>query len=527
MAAAFALGIAGAATRLVGLRQLPIFGDEAMFLHVATLVRSDPSRNLWLPLGIPYAPLHPWLLALSLSLDADPVRAGRLLSVLCGMLLAPALAWTVWRAGSLLSDRVRGEVAGVIAAALVVTSPFFALSERLARVEALYALEVTLAAGLALEVAARARRGAKVGAAAVGLGVLMGFTMLTRQAVSYPLWLLSPVAFAIVPGERSPSSLRRFGTALAVAAAVASALWIPMLVAPGWPSLATRVFFLAEARPSPGAAERIRVLLQNAALAGESFWTYLTPPVLAASVGGALGLAGRGRRRLVAYLAGWGFLLLAPAALFARDYFPRYALPAALPLLAVAAFGLAALWTRAKVETVALVVAIAAWGVVDIWHGERDWHKWRLLREDRTQYVSGWSAGTASERAASFLESRARESPIVAIVPHVSGNPSDAVWLLLGGVKNVRLFYAEDFLRLPALRVRGDVWTGAPAAEMDPDRPVYFVSQDPAFLGREGWTAAREVILPRNPGARPVARFENPPNSEGEVESAVEIYRLR
>ena len=187
VAAAFALGIAGAATRLAGLRQLPIFGDEAMFLHVATLVRSDPSRNLWLPLGIPYAPLHPWLLALSLSVDADPVRAGRLLSVLCGALLAPALAWTVWRAGSLLVDRVRGDVPESSRGTRRTSRS--SLSPRDLPRAALYSLEVTLARARGL--AARPRRGARSSGGG-GARPLLVVTM-HPHAVSYP-WGLPPVA---------------------------------------------------------------------------------------------------------------------------------------------------------------------------------------------------------------------------------------------------------------------------------------------------------------------------------------------
>jgi hypothetical protein len=71
------------------------------------------------------------------------------------------------------------------------------------------------------------------------------------------------------------------------------------------------------------------------------------------------------------------------------------------------------------------------------------------------------------------------------------------------------------------------VWTGASATALDPGRPAFLVSQDPAFLGHEGWAPAVRVVGPLNPGARVVARFENPPNEQGRVESAVEVYRLR
>jgi hypothetical protein len=109
----------------------------------------------------------------------------------------------------------------------------------------------------------------------------------------------------------------------------------------------------------------------------------------------------------------------------------------------------------------------------------------------------------------------------------VSGNPSDAIWLRLDKRVGVRLFYADDFLRLPAERVRGDVWTGEPRETLPEDGEVYFVSADPVFLGRKGWAPAAAVVPAENPSARPVVRFENPAGPRGGVESAVVVYRLR
>jgi len=518
------LALASAAMRWPNLRDLPIFGDEAVFLRLARLVRSDSVANLWISLRVPNAPLHTWLLALSLPLSTDPVQAGRILSVILGSLLAPALAWTVWRtAAAFRWARDRAAVAAFAAGVLTALSPFLVFAHRLVRLEALFAFEVALCAGLSVELARRARSGESLAVRTMAFGALMGATMLTRQAVSYPLWLLPVIAFALIPGK---TGAKRLAISLGAASAVGAALWIPMLLAPAWPDLAARLFYLSVARPPLSIAGRLTLLARNATLALESFWKYLTPPVALAVVV-AIGFLAVRHRRLFALFTAWELLLLLPTVLFAVDYFPRYALPAALPLIAAAGFGFGAAWSRARVEAVALFVAVLMWGAVEIARGERGWRSWHLLPLDRQQFVSGWTAGLASERAASFLEERAREGPIAVIVPHVSGNPSDAVWLLLERNPRVRIFYAEDFLRLPATRVRGDVWISAPAAALPARLPVFFVSQDPAFLGREGWTPASKVLLPLNPGARLVARFENLPDERGRVESAVALYSLR
>lgn len=517
------LTVAGVVTRLPSLRALPVFGDEAIFLRLARLVAADPSRNLWLPLSAPSAPLHPWLLALSLPLCRDPVTAGRLLSVACGALLIPAFAWAVRRMDTLLTGESAPRDATVAASVLALCSPFLVFSARLARVDALFAAEVALVTGFALEIVIRARRGERLISPAVALGVALGLTMLTRQAVSYPLWLLPPVALLLAGrGNR-----RRLVSATGLALLVAMALWMPMLFAPAWPDLSARIFHIALSRPSLPVGERVALFAHNLGVAVAAFWTYLTPPVVLAAIAGAGELARSRRTRLLAFLAAWEVLLLVPAALFATDYFPRYALPAALPLLAAAAFGVASLGARSRGGAHVLLASLTLWGAVAVFGGERDWMSWRLLPVDHRQFVSGWSAGAASERAVAFLEARSREGPTSVVLPHVSGNPSDSVWLLLEDAKNVRLFYAVDFLRLPALRVKGDVWTNAPAAKDDPAAPVFLVSPDPVFLGLQGWASATSVILPNNPGAFRVARFENPTDEHGRIASAVNVYRVR
>lgn len=510
------IAAAAAAIRLVGLRSLPIFGDEAIYLRLARIVRSAPTEHVWIPLKVPNAPLHVWLLTLGLPISSDPVVAGRFLSVLFGVLLVAALAFAAGRLERTFSSESRSSL---WAAALAALSPFLVFSDRIARPESLFVFETVFAAALSLSIATHPRPLAP----AIAFGVLMGITMLTRQAVSYPLWLLPPIAF-VSTGQRD---WRRVLLPLAVALTIATVLWAPMLVAPGWPSLSDRIFHLGATRPALPAGERAALFGRNLGVAVAAFWTYLTPPVFIASLAG-LAFFAVTRRRLFAFLLSWELLLLAPAALFAIDYFPRYALPAAPPLLAAAAIAISFAWSRWRRPVgVVLTVAILAWPAAQLARGLPGWQRWRLLPIDRQQFVSSWSAGLASERAAAFLAGRARQRSIEVVVPRVSGNPPDAVWLALDGMKNVRLFYAEDFLTKAALEVRGDVWKDEPAATVDPGRRVFFVSQDPAFLGREGWAPADRVVGPLNPGARVVARFENPPNERGRVESAVAVYRLR
>jgi hypothetical protein len=527
--------------RLVSLRALPIFGDEAIFLRLATLAEKDPLGRLWISLQESQPPLHVWLLALVLPLSPDPVLAGRILSVVAGVLCVPAAAWAARRTlDAFGSDPLDARIAAGATGALLALAPFFVFSERLARVDALFLLETILAAGLAVSIASAS------GARALRLGILfglaMGLTMLSRQAVSYPLWGLPPIAWVLLP----PPRRARAGpvlAALAAAAALGLLLWVPMLLAPGAPDAFTRIFHNADYRPAMSAAARIRMTLAAAWLAAEAFWRYLTPPVCVLAAIGAAGLATLASgRRLLAYLALWAALQFVPAAAFAASYFPRYALPAAVPLCVLAAVGAGRLWsllaprvrgTPARAALAGIFVLVLAPSVLDVARGERDWRDWRLLPIDRLQFLSGPPAGFASEAAAGALRRIAAERvgrTIAVLTPGISGNPTDAVWVLVGRDSRIRLSYTGDALARPLLpdadargvrRLPGDARDPLARPEtIAAGAPVYAVVPDP-LLTRSGWVNAVPFLSRLNPRMSEVARFRNPEEPGSPVHGVV------
>jgi hypothetical protein len=554
------LAAAALAVRLTALRALPVFGDEATFLHLARLLRADPSGNLWVSLQVALAPLHVWALALVLPVSADPVLAGRLLSVATGIALVPVLFWAAVRMGEFLSvlDDEPGRVrqSALWAAAILAVSPFFVFADRLARVDSLFALEVAVVTAVSIDLAqAAAAPLGSVAAHGLALGVCMGITMLTRQAVSYPLWALPVLAFLLRPkphGDEhaAPAPTGRLLLALGIALCVAGALWIPMLVArrPEAPDMMTRIFSSAEYRPGMDFAARAELSARNLRIALAAFGRYLTPPVCLAAAAGAFTLARPGSRRLLLFLAGWEALLIAPAALFAVGYFPRFALPAALPIVVAAGYGAAEAVSRVRaarlpaparsILAAGLIGALLAWPVAAIARGERDWLRWPLLAIDRGQFVTGPQAGFATEETIRFLEAEAAKGPVTVLTPEFSGNPTDALWLYLADRRGIRLSYAVDALRTPLLdadprepnvvRLAGDLRARVPprSVVLPGGEPVYAVSTDP-LLTRAGWAKAESVLAPSNPGLNEIARFENPRDADEPEANAVVLYRVR
>ena len=556
--AAIAVAVAVAAStllallvRVFSLRALPIFGDEAIFLRLAAIAERDPIGRLWISLQESQPPLHVWLLALFLPLSPDPVLAGRALSVVAGVLCVPAAAWAARRTLEAFgADPLDAGIGTGATAALLALCPFFVFSGRLARVDALFLLETILAAGLAVAIASAS--GARARPLGILFGLAMGLTMLSRQAVSYPLWGLPPIAWALLSPSRRAGAGRGLA-ALAAAAALALALWIPMLLAPGAPDAFTRIFHNADYRPAMSAAARVRMTLAALRLAAEVFWTYLTPPVCVLAAIGAAGLAARASgRRLLAFIALWAALLFVPAAAFAANYFPRYALPAAVPLCILAGLGAARLWsllaprvqrTPARASLAGVFLLVLAPSFLDLLRGERDWRDWRLLPIDRLQFLSGPPAGFASEAAAGALRRIAAEPAvrtIAVLTPGISGNPTDAVWILLGSDSRIRLSYTGDALARPLLpdagangmrRLPGDARDPLALPEEIPaEMPVYAVVPDP-LLTRAGWVDAVPFLSRLNPRMSEVARFRNPGepgfgSGSGSPSSAVVVLEL-
>ena len=536
-----------AATRLPGLRAFPVFGDEAIHVHWAQLVAASPFANAFVSLQDPKPPLQFWLVALCLPLFEDPILAGRIVSVLAG-------AASIWLAAGVareLASRFRfpdeiRRFAGAGAALFAVFCPFAAFYQRMALAESLFVAETLGAAWLALRLAGGAGvDGGGTGAANPGrglaFGAVLGAAMLTRQSFSYVLWALPVAAYLCLPREERARG-SAFAGRMLLAGATGLLLWSPYLFVPGGPSLAVRVFHVAAYREPMDLARR----LENAASIAQWLSTYLTPPVALFALFSLAWLLVARRRRALAFLLAWLALAALPLATFGSILFSRYALTAALPLWIACGIGLGASGSilrafgspRGRNALGAAAGAVLfAWPAAELARQAADWESQTLTTADRWQYASGWPAGPATERAIDFLRARARQAPLFLVTPEISGNPTDAAWVLLRGDPRVRLMSVRDVFSGPVLReapgrpgryrLFGDLRDAGPeGAERLDGRPVFFLATDP-LLTPEGWRPAQPYLAQRNPGIKAAVRFVNLEGEAAVAPAAVTVFRLR
>lgn len=164
------------ATRLFGLKLIPIFTDEAIYAFWAQVALNDPA-NRYISLEDGKQPLFIWLAAIMQKFFQDPLIAGRLVSVFSGF-------------GSLigiyiLTKELFGEKAAKFSALLYVISPFFLLYDKLAIYDSLVTMFGIWAVFLSVKMAKKA---------ALDLAFLNGFAiglgLITKSSASFFLYLL-------------------------------------------------------------------------------------------------------------------------------------------------------------------------------------------------------------------------------------------------------------------------------------------------------------------------------------------------
>ena len=508
------------ALRVTGITSLPIFCDEAIILRWAQLVSRSPLRNAFVALADPKPPLHSWLLALGRGLSSDPLVAGRLVSVFAGFLTLLATAGfcrelNLWRKKQ-PDCEASSQLFVLLAILFTLFSPYIAVNQRLVLADPLFLLTSVAAAWMSL----RARRLLDEQLSLVRglfqvslpLGLIMAAALLTRQGVSYTLWLLPLLAQFV--GHESVGRPRRGAATLwlAVSVVIACALWIPTVchgiwgaLVANWPTIKDRLVYRTDYYKPLSLSERlaqikgnfITVFVPSASgqvtgkdilqgLTGQPrtgwYWFYLTPPVFLLSLVSLVYLAARRQWRVLLFLGAYFGAMTAPFLLVGTRFYSRHLLYGVIPLLVAVAWMLADLiplgsrWIKNARVRIACGVVLA--GILFVPSARQillqDFQPSRqaLTLDDYNQYIDGWPAGYAPMRAVQYVKDLARQKPVVLITTDGWGPPPDVMWLYLDGYPNVSVYFITWFGKEAVLKevgngrylLRRDKWLPQPSS---------------------------------------------------------------
>jgi hypothetical protein len=366
-------------TRLRGLDLLPIFLDETLHVRWALLIaQGEKSWDATWKWG---RALTIWLGALVSPWTADLLHANRLVSVVLG---AATLVATVEIARRLLGSRP-----ALLAGIFYVLCPFTLFHDRIALTEAGLSAFTALTLLFGIRLAESGRRRFAVLA---GISFALAVLVKALGVLALPI----PALVVLVLG---PVRARLGALALAYACGLPPAAWaFQSFVA------TENAQHMAELFTGGGGAFATRLAASLAEGCGW-LWTWCTPPLVAlALAGAALAVVRRSRKTLLLALLAAYPLVAFSSVLSWR--MPRYLLPAAVPLLVLAAGTLDALvtrllaWapeaarerTRPWLTVATLVLALFPALRLDraLW---TDPARAAIPETDRFQYVLGWPSG--------------------------------------------------------------------------------------------------------------------------------------
>ncbi len=400
-------------THLPALALLPVFADEAIYIRWSQLVIDDALRFAFFSMADGKPPLFMWLLSFTLRPFADPLFAGRLTSVVIGLV-------TVFAVGALAKLITGNRKVVMISQLITVFAPFWWFYHRMALMDGLLTLLIVLSVYCATYIAIQCQKEKGIAYDTIPwillLGVCFGGALMTKTPALFaiPVIALTPV-FALIrnPKYKKKKATRKF-------------LESCLLIALGG-LFGCLIFFLLRVSPFFGAlfsrsgdfTFTLKELLSGEwrYVVFESFpreigWVsqYITIAVLLAALSGIIH---KRTRKSTLFLFGASLLFALPLIAFGRVLYPRYFLPIAPFLTIAAAIGFVHLprIQYGKIISAILVVLFGLQSLLFIIPAFSDVARIPFVPIDRMQYLEEWSAGFGNAEVRDYLRARYKEHP--------------------------------------------------------------------------------------------------------------------
>lgn len=506
-------------TRLPHLTLLPIFTDEAVYISWSQNIAKNISE-LWLPVRVESnRPLFFWLTAISLKLVADPLWAGRLVSVIAGCFTLTGVY--------LIGCRLHSKWAGLLAGLACVVSPYHLFFERMAHKAALLDCFFVWLVWLTLRISqpgARARtRDCWL------LGLLAALSLLTEATAI--LFVFIPLPFILFFSKNiSRPVFLCYLVALAVGFFPYVYLYftddkylLKNIFVPSFNSMAqTGIGDMILAFPNK--------LAQNVKGVFDHFIVYLTWPIVLSSIFYFVLSLSRMDRGLIIMSA---FFFLPGVALMgtAGAGFSRYYLFCSTPLLIWGALGLAEISSfvrRAFSKSLAWPAFAVGFPLVFLQAVTFDSqlltspHDAPLSGTDHYQYITSEYSGYGSSEAVDYLRRLSQEDKIAVFTTSNWGVPDDCMTIYLSGTSNVEIYMGYWAFKKPLLPPEMesfDIYDKFTARHLgkhlvkDLPQDVYFITRTPSI--------SRSFFLGTNDNFQLIQSFRKPSGT-----NTIDIYKL-
>ncbi|HEX9817813.1 MAG TPA: glycosyltransferase family 39 protein [Patescibacteria group bacterium] len=416
------------ATHLPSLTLLPVFADEAIYLRWAQLILDDWRQYLFFPLNDGKTPLFVWLAVLSLKIFADPLLAGRMVSLAVGLLQVAVIAFTI--------KKLRGGRLAICFGQLAIIGlPFWYFHHRMALMDGLLVLMLSLALyHLIVAGASKIQRWQS----ALKAGVFFGLALLTKlpALLFMPALVLAP--WLVKPKKSAPFHFLSLASATLL---IGLGIFLTLKIHPVFGQLFNRGNDFLYSISEVLAAGVWPIVVSNSTQVWQVLNAYLSWPLLLLPLMGLWHTKWR-RKHLILILSSLGFLI--PVILLSRIIFPRYLLPAALPLTISASLAFEQFFLITQrlikkpviflIRTSALIFGLTFMTSISLQFLLISWQDPNHLpftEVDREQYLRSWAAGNGIKETTNNLLQAALTSTIAVATEGYFGTLPDGILMYL------------------------------------------------------------------------------------------------
>lgn len=381
--------------RIYNIFSIPIFADEAIYIRWAQVMRSESTLR-FLPLSDGKQPLFMWVTIPFLKVFADPLVAGRMVSIFSGLA-------TIMGIFLLTHKLSHSKYIALVASFFYAISPFSVFFDRMALVDSMLSMFGVWSLYFAVLTAQKLRLDT-----AMLAGFALGGGWLTKSPGLFFLLML-PATGLLVSWEKGLKeklihAVKLFSLWL-VSWGISIALYNILRLGPNFHMIGIRnkdyVFSFQEALRHP-----LDPLQFHTAEIIDWFWRLLPGTVLIVAIIGIL-VSLKTYWRAAFLLLVWALFPLLVQAEFAKVFTARYILFTLPPIFVLAGMAFLPVFKRFSKRVIALFLIIIA--VPALWFDYlllTSPDKASLPPNERSGYLEVWTAGTGIREAASYIKNQ-------------------------------------------------------------------------------------------------------------------------
>lgn len=423
--------------RLIFIKDLPIFTDEAIYVRWAQIALNDSSWR-FISLTDGKQPMFIWVAIVFMKVFQDPLLSVRLVSVAAGFFTMVGLFFLTY-------ELFKSKTMSFLTTILYVFYPFAQVYDRIALYDSMVAAFSVWALYFSIHLVKKLRLDI-----AYSLGFVIGAGILTKTSNFFSIYLL-PFMLILFDFKKKPV-LKRLITFLVLAmfsSAIAYGLYNVLRLSPLFQMINAKnaifVYPFSEWVQHP-----FTFFVGN--LNGLFSWLtqYLTLPYIVLILISLILIRKNYKEKILLIL--YFLLPFVALALFGRVIFPRFIYFMSLYLLPLAAWGLnytinqSFHYTRSSLKLKPITYIIPVIVFVFIWYPgfvsfqfAKNPITSKIAKADNSQYVNSWAAGWGVKESVSFFNKEAQKGKIFIATEGTFGLLPYALEMYLVQNKNVTI----------------------------------------------------------------------------------------